>query len=377
MKRVLLLLIICLLVINVEADNIPVIASHKVMVTNKEGTSCYKEGKKTDEVIPYKTMLMVNYDIVGSYINVTNDKYNCDVKYVDVSSYDQKFSLDNQSVEQITPIRALVLSTSGLNMRIGPSVTYSRVVRIPQNTVITLNYKSGTYWYHTEYDGKLGWITSMNGYIGYDFNRVLISHEKTKLYDVTGNTVLANIPENTEITDYMKLETVNESDVMYYAIYNGTKGYLKSMLYKTNGTGKIKLTKDIDIKDNEGKLIKKITSGSELEYTMIDDNGNYYFPERNLVIKLNTDEYEYIVKAKPFIKEKGYIGDGFFGEEKIEREEVKQEEAEFIIQDKVERKSNTMAIIIVCLLITIIAALTTIAFIKYKKRDAMDNMMQE
>lgn len=367
MKKVLLLLIGCLLVINVKAEENPVIISHKVMVTNKDGTSCYKEGKKTDEVIPYKTMLMVNNDIDGNYIHVINDKYDCDVKYVDVSSYDQKFSLDNPSIEKITPTRAMVLSTSGLNMRIGPSVTYSRVIKIPQNTVLTLSYKAGTYWYYSEYSGKAGWITSMNRYLGYDFNRVLINHEKTKLYDASGVTVLTNIPENTEITEYMKLVTLNEYDVKYYVIYNGTKGYIKDMLYKTNGTGKIKLTKDVDIKDAEGIPIKKITSGSELEYTMVDDEGNYYFPEKNSVIKLNADEYEYIKKTKPLVKEKGYIGDGYFGEEKLEREEVKQEEVEIINIDKKDVKGSSKTLVIIIILVVIIIILTGILILKPKK----------
>ena len=376
MKRIRLLIIslVCLFAINVKADELPTIISHKVMVTNKEGTVCYKDGEKTDKTIPYKTMLIVNYDINGNYINVTNDDYDCDVKFSDVSANTQKFSLDSKGVEKINTVRAIVLPSSGLNMRIGPSVTYSKVTIIPQNAIVTLTHKAGTYWYYTEYNDKTGWITAMNNYLGFDSNKVLINYEKTNIYNSKGTSILGSIPVNTEITDYVLLPTDNNG-FKYYVKYNNITGYIKDMLYKTNGTGKIKLIKDVELKDANGNPIKRMTSGTELEYTMVSENG-FYFPDRKTVINLESDDFEYINETKQLVKDKGYLGEGIFGEEKQERiEETPTPEPETVEENTEEKNGmSTRDIIIICLLGGIFLALTAIVIIKLvngKKKEAI------
>lgn len=365
MKKIsiLLFLIICLFIINVKADELPVVISHLVMVTNKDGTTCFKNGEKTDQVIPYKTMLTVNTDINGSYIKVVNDEYDCDVKYSDVSSNSQKFSLENKDVSEIASVRAIVLSNTGLNMRIGPSVTYAKIMTIPANTLLTLTHKAGTFWYYTEYNGKSGWITSMNKYIGFDDNKVLINYEKAKLYGTNGITVLANIPENTEITNYVKLESFKENDFKYYVDYNGTKGYIKDMLYKTNGTGKIKLVKDVELKDENGNPIKRMSSGSELEYSMVTTNG-FYIIDKKTVVNLNDDDYEYIKKTKIMVKEKGYLGEGVFGEEIKEREIVSEIEENDPEEPIKEENNDNKELIIIILLVGIFILLIVLIILK-------------
>ena len=362
--RLFIIVLISLFAINVRAEELPTIISHKVMVTNKEGTVCYQEGKKTDITIPYKTMLIVNYDINGNYINVTNDDYNCDVKFSDVSANNQKFSLDTKGVDDIKSIRAIVLPSTGLNMRIGPSVTYAKVTIIPQNELVTLTHKAGTYWYYTEYNGKTGWITAMNNYLGFDSNKVLINYEKTNIYNNKGTSILGNIPADTAITDYVLLPTDNNG-FKYYVKYNNTTGYIKDMLYKTNGTGKIRLIKDVELKDQNGNPIKRMTSGSELEYTMVNENG-FYFPSRNTVINLESDDFEYIKETKQLVKDKGYLGEGIFGEEKQERieETPTPNSAEPEIVDDENESMSTRDIIIICLLGGIFLALTAIVIIK-------------
>ena len=362
--NILLFLIICLFIFDVYANELPVVISHQVMVTNKDGTVCYNEGKKIDKTIPYKTMLIVNYDINGSYINVINDNYDCDVKYSDVSSNTQKFSIDHKDVEEISSIRAIVLPNTGLNMRIGPSVTFAKVMTIPQNSLITLTHKAGTYWYYTEYNDKTGWITAMNKYLGFDDNKVLINYEKTNIYDASGTRILGTIPENTEITDYIKL-SANKEDLKYYVSYNGIKGYIKNLLYKTNGIGKIKLIKDVSIKDEKGNPIRRISAGSELEYNMISENG-FYFPDRKLLISLTNEDYEYVKEAKQLVKDHGYLGEGIFGEEikEREKEEEKKEEKQ---EDKKEKDYNIKEIIVVVLLSGIFISLIVLVIVKLVK----------
>ncbi len=235
MKKISLLIItiVCLFVVNVKADmEPPQIIAHKVMVTNKDGASCYENGKKTDKVIPYGTTLEVDHDIDGSYIMVSNDDYYCLVKYSDVSSKTQSFSLNDEKVEKITPVKGLILAKGGLNMRKGPSVTYSKIMTVPQNAIVTLTHKAGTYWYYCEYNGHNGWITGMDGYFGYDGKETLISYEDVKIYSTYDKkAVIGKIPANTEITDYVNLINYTNSNISHYVIYNGTKGYVNKMLY--------------------------------------------------------------------------------------------------------------------------------------------------
>ena len=373
-KTWLIVFTLCLFIIDVKADESKEVIPHQVMVTNKEGTACYKDGKKTKEVIPYKTMLTVNTDISGSYINVVNDEYDCLVTYSDVSANKQSFDLDTKGVSKINNIRAIVLPSTGLNMRVGPSVTYAKVMTIPKNTILTLTHKAGTYWYYTEYNGKSGWVTSMNKYIGFDDNKVLINYEKIKLYNTNGKTVLTNIAENTEITDYLKLDTGGD-DFKYFVSYNGTKGYIKDMLYKTSD-GKIKLIKDVEIKDDKGNAIRKMTAGSEIQYNMVNENNEYYISEKNVLVNLKDEDYEYIKEGKILIKEKGYIGEGIFGEEIKEKEEIASEETE-IKEDTGNSEMSAKDIIIICLLSGIFIALVVIVIIKIVNSKKQDNKIEK
>ena len=368
---------ICLFVFNVKADmGPPSIPQHDVIVTIKDGAQCYErsDGKftKTKVVIPYNTTLSVYSDIEGSYIYVNsskNEEYDCYVRYSDVSSKTQKFDMDNkENVTKITPVKAIVLAKGGLNLRKGPSVTYSKIITVPQYSVVTLSYESGTYWYYATYNNQSGWITSMDNYIGIDENKVLYSPEKINIYD-SNNKVIGKIPANTEITNYLCV-----TKGQYYVIYNGIKGYITDIVYyKVDSPGKIKLLKDYDIKE-DGKLKKKITANQELEYTMVYDNA-FYVPEKKYVFQLTDDDFEYITIANISVKKTGYIGEGLYGEKKgeykIEGDPTPVPSNEENNQDnkkqedkKDDNKLSTKDIIIICLLGGIFLALIAIVIIK-------------
>ena len=372
MKKInlLIIILICLFIINVKADmGPPTVIEQEVMVTNKSGATCYENGKKTKKVIPYGTTLKVYEDINGSYIYVTDEKkYNCDVKYSDVSSKTQNFSLDNEEVEKMTPTRGIILAKGGLNMRKGPSVTYSKIMTIPQNALVTITHRAGSYWYYAEYGDKSGWITGMDGYFGYDSKEVVISPEPMKIYSTYDKkAVLGKIPANTEITDYINLVNRADSDVAHYVSYNGTKGYVEQMMYKTDGVGKIKLLKDYEVHDMDGKLVRKITP-QELEYTMIDEFNNIYVSDKKIALSLEDDEFEFIKKVNKLTKTKGYLGEGIFGEEKVDKlkaEETKEETSEPVKKiDNNPNSTDTKDIIIICLLAGIFIALTALVIIK-------------
>lgn len=380
MKKVcVLVLAVLTFLVNVKADmEAPQIIEHEVMVTNKDGAICYENGKKTDKVIPYGTMLKVDHDISGSFINAFNNEYSCSVKYSDVSSKTQSFDINNSEVEKLTPVKAIVLAKGGLNLRKGPAVSYSKILTVPQYKIVTLTHKAGSFWYYTEYNGKKGWITGMDGYIGYDGKEVLCNYEATKIYSNDGKT-LGTIPANQEITDYIILTGTPYNSNNYYVIYNGIKGYVKKMLYKTDGVGKIKLLKDFDVTDDNGKLIKKITANQELEYTMSDGGNTFYFPEKKLQTFISNDYFEYVNKVNLKIKNSGYIGEGLYGEDKEENEgnKVIEKEEEPIDEhlqvEENETRSNS-EIIIICILSSIIGALTSVVImilINKKKKNEM------
>ena len=198
-SKLLIICFICMFVFNVKADmGPPMVASHEVMITNKNGAICYDNGKKTKTVIPYGETFIINMDVSDGYIYVNYKDKGCDVKSSDISSKTQKFDMNNKEVEKITPVKGIILAKTGLNMRKGPSVTYSKIMTIPKNAIVKLTHKSGTYWYYAEYNGTSGWITGMDGYFGYDGKEVLYSPEPMKIYSTYDKkAVIGKIPANT------------------------------------------------------------------------------------------------------------------------------------------------------------------------------------
>ena len=386
MKRIKLFIIIfvCLFIVNVKADmGPPMIAEHKVMVTNKNGATCYEYSesgtKKTGVVIPYKTTLTVNEDVDGSYINVSHkdkEEYNCIVKYDDVSAVTQSFDLSKAA--KITPLKAVILAKGGLNMRKGPAVTYSKIITIPQYAVVTLTHQSGDYWFYCEYNGHKGWITGMNGYFGYEGKEVLISNKAVDIYSsLTSDKKVGKIPANTEITDY--LITVSRGEYKsYYVVYNGIKGYIKpydyGLLYKTDGTGKIKLIKNVEVHDQyTGEVVKKLSANQEIEYSMMAGDNSFYMSSKKLIVELKNDEFEYVTKADMKVKTRGYVGEGLFGEKKPEEKTVDptpsdvkpaDEQENEVVEKNNSSSMSTKDIIIICLLAGILLALTSIVIIK-------------
>ena len=344
--KLMVVLVICLFISNVKADmGPPVVISYKAMITNKDGAYCYEDGKKTDKVIPYKTIFEVYDEVNNGYIFVHNDNYDCNIKSSDLSAINHEFDISNKEVQSITPIKAIILANGGLNMRSGPATSYAKIITIPQYTIVTLKLQAGTYWYYTEYNGHSGWITGMRGYFGVESNEVLISDKILNIYNSNGKEV-GKIPANTEITNYLKLPTYYPNEYRYYVVYNDIKGYLEdnNIYYKIEPEGKIKLINDIDIKDSNGNPIKKLTKGQELVYDYQDYNTDQtmigvHLKEKNDFAYIDTANFEYVIKGKPKVKEKGYLGEGLFGEVKEERnEEPKNEVTE--VDEKTKEKES-------------------------------------
>ena len=124
---------------------------------------------------------------------------------------------------------------------------------------------------------------------------------------------------------------------------------------------------DYDIFDDvTDKVIKKITAGQELEYTMKDGEAGFYVPEKGIIMYPKLEDYKYITKSNVKIKKTGYIGEGLYGEEKkeIEREETKEEIPAPVIEEEPKSEMSTKDIIIICLLGGIFLALVSLVVIK-------------
>ena len=365
MKKIkfIILCFVCLIVLNVKADmGAPAIITYKAMITNKDGAYCYIDGKKTDTVIPYKTVFEVYNDVYNGYVYISNSQYNCDVKSSDLSALSNDFDINNSEVESITPVKAIVLAKGGLNMRKGPAVSYSKMLTIPQYSVVTLKLKAGTFWYYTEYNGKSGWITGMDNYLGIENNKVLIENKDVNIFD-SKEKIIGKIPANTEVTDYVDLVGYPYYSYAHYVNYNGVKGYLNEMMLKTETSGKIKIVKDVNIVDEEGHPVKKILANNIFTYDMKFDGMGLYLNEDKTLVYLDTDQYEYIEEAKLKVKEKGYLGEGLFGEEKVAK--VEEDKPIETISDEAKNKTiNTSEIIIISLLAGIFLALTALVCIK-------------
>ena len=378
MKKIkFVLLVICLLALNVKADmGPPFVVSYKAMITNPNGAECYTyDGKKEGKIIPYKTVFEIDNEMSNGLISVYNDNYSCYVKYQDLGAMSSSFDINNQSVEKKEPTRAIILAKGGLNMRKGPATSYGKVITIPENTVVTLTHKAGTYWFYTSYGGKSGWITGMNGYFGIDEPKILFSNKAIDIYN-SSKKKIGTIPANTEITDYVKLITYYD-DYRYYVVYNNIKGYiLDEPYYKVETTGKIRLLRDYDIKDSNGNPIRKLVKGKELDYdylgydyfgdvVLVKEKNNYIAIAKSEMISENmVDNFEYLADDKIKDKERGYIGEGIFGEEIIAKtEELKKEvQEEPVIEN--EHQFSNKEIIIIALLSGILIALVILVIIK-------------
>ena len=180
----LLLFLILSITLNVKADmGPPSIAKFELVVSNKNGATCYEEKNNsfvaTNKKIAYNKIVYLEYKQSNDYYSISlkneNIEGGCILKVSDLSLKNSSFSQNNAEVNKITPVNAIVLAGGGLNLRKGPSTLYSKVTLVPEKTVLKLTHNAGSYWYYTEYNGKSGWVTAEQGYLGLDSDYVLIN----------------------------------------------------------------------------------------------------------------------------------------------------------------------------------------------------------
>lgn len=334
MKKYLSILLIMILgfTFYVKADaGPPAVAQYKIIVTNKNGAACYDwEGKnKTGVIIPYGQEVSTWSEIYGNFLDVNytgsnGEEISCYVQVKDVATKDSTFNINNSDVEKITPVKAVILANGGLNLRKGPSPLFGRITTIKQGEVVTLKYRTGTYWHYAEYKGNKGWITGQSSYFGYEDDRIIYSYKNIDIYDIKNkDKKIGTIPKYTEVTDFLDLvyyhsDSPDEGGI-YYVNYKGIKGIIREYVpFKVNG--KVKLDKDV--KSDNGKTL---TKGNTYDYTIqfcedeeaeggLGYKCTLYIPSIGGSISMpdgfTTSDEETIKKTS------GFIGEGLYGEAK-------------------------------------------------------------
>ena len=408
MKKNLSLLLILLLSItfNVKADmGPPSIAKFELVVSNKNGATCYEEKDNryiaTNKKIDYNKIVYLEFKQSNDYYSVLiKDKdmmeEGCIVKVSDLSLKDSKFEVSNKDVTKIEPVNAVVLAGGGLNLRKGPSTMYSKVTLIPEKTILKLTHNAGTYWFYTEYNGKSGWVSAENGYLGLECDYILLNVFKdTEIYsDKKMTQKIGTIPRLTEITNVVSfVRSDGGIPASYYVNYNGIKGYIHWIDVKVSG--KLKLLRDTKLYDYNNKEIKTLKPGT-YNYSIAGDyNEYYYLSDEKGIIK--TEKYEYdkdyqTIGNTTFPKKnKGYIGEGLFGEKitKIDRSNVEDDNNNMVNDDhnnlidvndgktnevkeelkKQDKINNETIIIIVLAAIVLALTITVIILLVNKKKN--------
>ncbi len=409
MKKIcsLLIAVLMIFVLNVKADmGPPMIANYEIVVANKDGAACYNDGKKTDKVIEYGKVLKVDYEVSGKYISVSysvadGTVESCELLTSDIIVKDSTYSVNNSDVTKLDPVKAVILAKGGLNLRKGPATVYSRIMTIPQYSVVTLKYRVGTYWFYIEYNGHKGWISGDNQYFGYNDDNILYSYEDVAIHDKNGKKI-GTIPALTEITDYLTL--VVYDGPLYYVNYKGTLGYVDYMPNKVRG--EVKVLADTKVY-NKKSVINTIKKDTTLVYSIIkyENEGNdtyFYIPTEKGIIHLDDEnKYQLVGEALDNKKTTGFIGEGLFGEKKDETNDTSgrsyNEEENPIIPNNNENNNENNVVtpnsaddnafklskemIIICVLSCIILALTAFIIIKLvnnkKKESGVQNEIKK
>ncbi len=373
MKKKIIFLGLLLWGIVVKADmGAPSVVTQEVMIANKEGAYCYnikydsngRTFSKTDKKVPYGKTFKIWEDVGVEYVGVSSEGYyDCYVSANDVISKNDEFDITSSNeVQKIDTKEAIILKKDGVLLKKGPGIAFSTITTIPKGSIINISYQAGTYWFYAEYNGLGGWVNGQDEAFAYDDSAILIYPYDNDIYD-SNKKVIGKIPAYEEITDYLRL--VSHGTNNYYVNYKGTIGSIYTAYPKLDG--KLKLKKDIKLyEDVDGKkLINTIKKGTECDYSIIkiadfpEENTSIYVPSLKgwLVYQenYNNDVYEVIGETKTLQKEKGYLGEGLFGESIPSKDKDNPRKIENV---------NNNDLVLICVIGAIILSVTIIIVIK-------------
>lgn len=258
MKKVLILAIVFVIVIIfntiVFADmGAPMIKGYTAVVDKVEGATLYNYDTENNDStlspigkIEYNTEIKVQYEIdykEGTFVNYSiDDTYGGLINIEDLKVIDKT---EPSVYDKDSKKEAIILAEDGVEIRKGPAAIYDKTgIIIPKGTKINLYTEKGVFespWYYTEYNGESGWVSELNGVIGYEGEGSFMTYMDM---DITTNSgeVLGTLPANTEIHEYYNLDPWSQA---YYFTYNGITGeiYNREVAFKPYYRHEVKIIK--------------------------------------------------------------------------------------------------------------------------------------
>ena len=212
---------------------------------------------------------------------------------------------------------------------------------------------------------------------------------------------LGTIPKLTDISNYVTFGEYS-NDAGHYVNYNGIKGYIERLHHKL--IDKITIEKEVNLYDKDNKVIKKIKPGIYEcyvgEYPIGDGYGtdSVFLTTENGIIKLEQlygseneekNYYELAHKSTTLKKDKGYLGEGLFGE-KVTKNNTNSDNSNNMVNDdtnnlidvndgktnevkeelkKQDKINNETTIIIVLAAVVLALTITVVILLVNKKKN--------
>lgn len=386
MKKILgILIALLILPLTVNADmSAPMIKEYSATVKNVEGVAYYGYDMEKSEyvkkgILEYGKEVKIQYeskinDVLYGSFDMGNGFY-----YVNVDGLtiiDDKFDINDENVSEYEDnSKNVVLFENGISMHKGPAAGFTKIGKnIPKGTVLKFTHvysEEESPWYYTEYNGQKGWVSTLDGSIGvYNENTIMIAKQLDMMKTGDSTQKVGTIPVNTVIKGYYEIDPWSRG---YYVTYNGISGYISKyeVAFKSAGKQSIELVKNNKLYNemSEETTFTNVPSGTTLTYQYyVDDYGYRWiyttyngqkgwlcFSEEDVVenneedIKENDEEIEE--------DDTEIIED----EEDSEDVELYLPEEDIIIEDD---SMSTRDIIILCVGVAVITAITTVVIIK-------------
>ena len=162
-----------------------------------------------------------------------------------------------------------------LNLRSGKSLTSSIVGKIPQNTTLTIQEKSGN-WYKVTYDGKTGYVSA-------DYVTLTTDTTTTGVVNATTLNVRKSGSTGAEIVGTLKngtvINLVSKSGDWYYMTYGSLKGYVSAEFVKEQAmSGKVNVNGGLNVRASASTSAAKVgvlKNGAAV--TILSTSGSWYY----------------------------------------------------------------------------------------------------
>jgi len=395
MKRFFILVIMVFSLVGVMTANIyadmdaPMVKPYKAIIVNLDGVELTDYKGDVKQKLDYGTEVTINYEymidgqLYGNVLIGEDDVGR--VKLSDIKLFDENAKID---VDYNNPFNLRILAKDVVKIHKGPAEAYPILGNIPYNVDI-VGYKMSeteSPWYCVEYNGNKGWICSLDGAIGVvkEETSIYLTSEETKIYKNSDmQEVVIVIPANTKVNSNIDIDPWSWKE---YVEYNGVWGFVDREQIAFEGYEKwkvpyngVKLFKTAYIYDNEYDetakkcevLIENIPVGTELiveyEYHRRYDNGwiyTSYNGKKGWVYISDIAPVEETLATNATIDEKEIKALGNSVDKDREENEKNLDEGTSIVkEEKKELNLTGNQIIILCIGVAVIIALTAIVTI--------------